>query len=37
MKSHSNLIILVGGIVLFWVLTAERGSAQVLEVVNEPD
>ena len=35
MKSPSKIIILLAGIVVFWLLTAEKGSAQVLEVVNE--
>jgi len=35
MKSHSPLTFLLAGVVLFWVLAAERVSAQVLEVVNE--
>jgi hypothetical protein len=35
MKSDSKYIFLIAGVVLFLVLTAERASAQVLEVVNE--
>ncbi len=35
MKSHSPLTFLLAGVVLFWVLAAERVSARVLEVVNE--